>query len=88
MRGAPAFRVIDQGFLVTAIHFGLRYDSAVITSIGKLFSAERNVNLYEIYPLDDSFRLKRRRVDRDEIEACGGLRTSASLIFKDVLLPE
>jgi hypothetical protein len=74
-------------FPISAIYFGLRCELAVITSIVKLFSGHSPIGFFEIYPLDDSFRLKRRKVDRDEIEACG-IRTSAILAFKDVVLPK
>ncbi len=78
--------VTATSFPITAIYFGLRCDPAVITSIVKLFSGDASISFFEIYPLDDSFNLKRRRLDRDEVEACG-MRSSAILIFKDVLLP-
>jgi hypothetical protein len=73
-------------FPITAIYFGLRCDQAVITSIVKLFSGHGSISFFEIYPLDDSFNLKSRPVDRDEVEACG-IRRSAILAFKDVVLP-
>jgi hypothetical protein len=79
--------VFSASFRVTGVYFGLRCDKAVITSVVKLMSHDRSVNLYQIYPLDDSFRLRRRCVDRDEIEACG-IRSSAFLDFKDVFLPD
>jgi hypothetical protein len=73
---------------ISGIHFGLRCDSAVVTSIVKLFSGDKTINFFEIYPLNDSFKLKRRPVDRDEVEALGVRRESATLIFKDVVLPK
>ena len=73
---------------VSAIHFGLRCDTSVITAIVKLHArSERPIKFYAIYPLDDSFRLKRRTVDTDEIEATG-LRSSAALDFRDVFIDE
>jgi len=75
-------------YRISAIYFGLRCDVSVITTIVKLHvSAEPAINFYDIYPLDDSFRLKRRLVDTDEIEATG-LRSSTLLDFKDVFLDE
>ena len=54
----------------------------------KLYAhAEWPIKFYDVYPLDDSFRLKRRLVDTDEIEACG-LRSSALLDFKDVFIDQ
>jgi hypothetical protein len=82
--------VTDTSFPITGIYFGLRCDPAVITTIVKLFSGYESIDLFQIYPLDDSFDLKRRRLDQEdlaEIEACG-IRSSAILIFKDVILPE
>jgi hypothetical protein len=79
--------VLDVGLPITAIHFGLRCDAAVVTGIVTLLSSLPNIELYEIYPLDNSFSLERRSVDRDEIAACG-IRTSTRLLFKDVILPK
>jgi len=53
----------------------------------KLLADERNVKLYEMYPREDSFRLKRRAVDRDEVESYG-LRTPAGIEFRDIFLDE
>lgn len=73
-------------FRISGIYFGLRCDTAVQTSIVKLYvNAEQSVTFYDLYPLDDGFRLKRRLVDTDEIYACG-LRSSALLDFKDVII--
>jgi Protein of unknown function (DUF2971) len=70
---------------ISAIYFGLQCDSAVKTCIVKLYSnAARPIKFYDIYPLDDSFQLKRTLVDTDYIEACG-LKSSALLDFKDLL---
>jgi hypothetical protein len=71
-------------FPITAVYFGLRCDPAVITSIVKLFSGDRRIAFFRIYPLDDGFSLRRRPIDRDEVEACG-IRSSAILVFKDWL---
>jgi len=73
---------------VSSIYFGLRCDSSVITAIVKLHaSSERPVKFYAIHPLEDSFGLKRRLMDADEIEATG-VRTSALMDFPDVFIDE
>jgi hypothetical protein len=83
----PSSGAHDTGFMITAVYFGLRCDPAVMTSVVKLYSHDRRVQFFEIYPKDDSFGLKRRSIDPDEVEACG-VRSSAILAFKDVILPE
>ena len=80
--------VCTTNLFISAIYFGLRCDSAVVTSIVKLFSGDQSINFFEIYPLNDSFRLTRRLVDRDEVEALGVRRESVSLTFKDIVLPK
>ncbi len=78
----------SASFQISAIYFGLRCDASVKTTIVKLHSnSARQIKFYGIYPLNDSFRLKRRLVDVDEIEACG-LRSSAILDFKNVFIHE
>jgi len=73
-------------FRVSAIYFGLRCDAAVQTTIVKLHTnATRPVKFYGIYPLNDTFRLRREPIDISEIEACG-LRSSVLLDFKDVII--
>ena len=70
------------------LYFGLRCDAVVRTSIVKLLAkSDLRIEFYDLYPLEDSFRLKRRAVDVEEIEACG-VETSAILDFKDVVLDE
>ncbi len=69
--------VAPTTFRVAAIYFGFRCDGAVVKSIVKLHHTEQtknNVAFYKVYPQDDSFRLKKRRVDREEIQRFG-LRT-------------
>ena len=78
--------IAPHEFRVTAIRFGLRCDPAVVQSVVKLLASDRDVVLYNIYPLNDSFRLKRCRADRDVIESYG-LRTPAAIEFKDSFLP-
>ncbi|MEO8410362.1 MAG: DUF2971 domain-containing protein [Propionivibrio sp.] len=73
---------------VSAVYFGLRCDTSVITAIVKLHaSSEPSVKFYAIYPLNDGFRLRRSVVDTNEIEAIG-LRSSAALDFRDVFVDE
>ena len=77
----------EANFRVTAIHFGLQCDHAVIQSMVKLLDRDLEVALYDMFPLEDSFRLKRRPVDRDEIGSYG-LRTPAAIEFKNVFVDE
>lgn len=74
-------------FRISGVYFGLRCDAAVRTSIVKLFAKSMPIAFYNLYALEDSFHLKRRLVDTDEIEACG-VETSALLDFKDIILDE
>jgi Protein of unknown function (DUF2971) len=69
-------------FRITAIHFGLRCDTAVITSVVKLLNDRPNIKLYGIRPKDRTFRLARFLIDRDEIEAVG-VSDPPFLAFKD-----
>jgi hypothetical protein len=81
--------VTDTRFPITGIYFGLRCDPAVITSVVKLFNGYERIVFFYICPCDDSFRLKRRHLDQEDlagIEACG-IRSSAILVFKDVIFP-
>jgi hypothetical protein len=75
----------EASFRVTAIYFGLQCDAAVIQSVVKLLDRDLDVGLYDMVPLDDSFRLRRRPVNRDEIRSYG-LRIPAAIEFKDVFL--
>jgi Protein of unknown function (DUF2971) len=81
-----------SGFPITAVYFGLRCDPAVTTSVVKMFSRNESISFFEIYPLNDSFSLRRRRVDRNEIEACGirsaELGIPSFWLSKDVVLAE
>jgi hypothetical protein len=84
----PSCGVNPAPFRISGVYFGLRCDAAIQTSVVKLFAnSDSPIKFYNLYPLEDSFRLKRRLVDTDEIEACG-LRSSALLAFKDVFLDE
>lgn len=71
-------------FYISSVYFGLRCDDAVRTSIVKLFaSSNLSIAFYNLYALEDNFRLKRRPADTDQIEACG-VETPALLGFKKV----
>ena len=84
----PSNGVKQAPFRISGVYFGLRCDAAVRTSIVKLFAnSDSNIAFYDLYPLEDSFRLKRRLVDTDEVKACG-VQTSALLDFKDIILDE
>ena len=84
----PSNGVKQAPFRISGVYFGLRCDAAVRISIVKLFTnSNLPIAFYNLYPLEDSFRLKRRLVDTDEIESCG-VETSVLLDFKDVVLDE
>lgn len=75
-------------FPISGVYFGLRCDTAVQTCIVKLLAnSNPAISFYELYTLEDGFRLRRRRVDAGEIEGCG-VRSSALLDFRDVFLDE
>jgi len=75
---------VDAPLTISAVHFGLRCDYPVLTSVVKLFSNySAKIRFFEVYRKDDGLRLKRRSVDADEIEACG-LRTSRRWDFDAV----
>lgn len=72
-------------FRISGVYFGLRCDPAVQTTIVLLFAnSTSRVVFYGLHPLDDGFRLKRRRIDTSEIEACG-VRNVTLLDFKEVV---
>jgi len=84
----PTSGVKPAPFRITAVYFGLRCDPAVQTSVVKLFAnSYSQIKFYDIFPLEDSSRLKRRLVDTDRIKACG-LRTSVLFEFKDISIDE
>ena len=73
---------------ICAIHFGLRCDSSVITTIVNLYSASKpHVKFYEMYPKGDSFLLKRRLTNTEEIIAAG-VKSSVLLELRDVFISE
>jgi hypothetical protein len=78
--------VLQSPIELSGVYFGMRCDSSVVTSIVKLFDGdERDIKFYEVYADDDSFELMSRLLNTDEIKACG-LRTSALLDFKDIVI--
>jgi hypothetical protein len=68
-------------YRMSAIHFGMRCDPAVITSIVKLLDDTDEIDLYNVYAKPNSFRLSRTSVDRDEIAALA-IREPAFLMFR------
>jgi len=69
---------------ISAIHFGLRCDSAVVRSVVLLHaSGNTNIKFYAMRSSNQGFRLVRSRIDTEQIRAVG-IRTSAALDFRDV----
>lgn len=71
-------------FRITAILFGLRADPSIITSIVRLLHDHQKIKLWQVVPKDSTFGLRRRQVDRDEINALG-VREPSFLMFKDLV---
>lgn len=64
-------------FRISAIHFGLRCDSAIVTTIAKLYDVPWDeTKFYRVAPRADGFKLRRYQLDDWEIAAYG-LRESA-----------
>jgi len=76
--------VVSAPFRVSAVYFGLRCDPAVRTAVVKLLSS---VPCFDVYPLEDGFRLRRRGVDRDDIEMFG-VRSAMRLEFDKVVVDD
>ncbi len=76
--------VTEVPFRTTAILFGLRCNSTVIKSVVKLLSDHPRIKIWQVLPKDDGFGLRRRQVDRDEIEALA-IREPGFLMFKDIV---
>lgn len=74
----------DVPFRITAILFGFRCDSSVITSVVKLLNRNSEIKLWRVEPKEDSFNLRRYLVDHDEIDALG-VRTPPYIMFEDLL---
>lgn len=79
--------VTEVPFRTTAIHFGLRCDPSVVTSLVRLLNDQPQIKLWGIRPKEDTFKLRRSLIDRDEIEA-SGIREPGFLIFKDIVWDE
>jgi len=75
--------VTEVPFRTTAIHFGLRCDPAVTTSVVRLLSDQPQIKLWGIRPKQDTFMLRRSLIDRDEINA-NGIQEPSFLVFKDI----
>ena len=79
--------VRELPFRISAIYFGLRCDIAVISSMVRLLNDKPQVKLYSIYPREETFQLRRRLIDRDEIDATA-ISEPGWLMFKDVVWDE
>ena len=71
-------------FQITAILFGLRADPSVIISIVKLLHDRPKIKLWQVLPNDRGFGLRRRQVDREEINAMG-VQEPSFLMFRDLV---
>ncbi|QQC63117.1 DUF2971 domain-containing protein [Paraburkholderia ginsengisoli] len=73
----------DRPFRIGSVHFGLRCDAAIVTTIVKLFAESREEpKFYKVTSRDDGFKLARYQIDPWEIEAFG-LRESAHFAMDD-----
>lgn len=80
--------IADAPVKISAVYFGLRCDSSIITATVKLHArSEHPVKFYQISADENSFRLKRRLLDVSEIEECG-LKESSEFIFRDAFVEE
>ncbi|WP_312184852.1 DUF2971 domain-containing protein [Brevundimonas vesicularis] len=77
-------------FRITAIHFGLRCDHAVISSMVRLLSDRSQIKLYTIGPKEETFKLRRSRLDAEDIAEINATAISEPgwLTFKDVFWEE
>lgn len=78
----PDFGVESVDYKVSAIHFGMRCDRSVISAIVKLLDENQDVDLYNVYPRKNNFRLTRNFIDRDEVAALA-IREPGFLMFKE-----
>jgi hypothetical protein len=70
-------------FRIASVHFGVRCDAAIITTVVKLLSgSEDDIRFYCMASRDDGFKLKRYEVDPSEIEVFG-LRNSSYFELDD-----
>lgn len=77
----PDYGLKGVEYRMSAIHFGMRCDRSVMSSIVKLLDDNDNIDLYEVYPQKNNFRLSRQLVDRDEISALA-IREPGFLVFR------
>lgn len=75
--------VKEVPFRISAILFGFRCDSSIITSIVKLVNENTGIKLWHVEPEYDSFRLRRHLVDRDELGSLG-VRTPSYIWLKEL----
>lgn len=68
-------------YRMSAIHFGMRCDRSVMSSIVKLLDNNDDIDLYAVYPRKTTFRLTRELVDRDEVAALA-IREPGFLMFR------
>lgn len=73
---------------LNAVHFGLRCDASLITTVVMLHAVDpKAVKFYGIQVREQGFRLVRKRINSEEI-LIGGVRTSPWLDFRDVVTDE
>lgn len=73
----------NRPFHIQSVHFGLRCDSSIITTVVKLLAgAAEEIKFYRMTSRDDGFKLRRCNLDPSEIELFG-LRDSAHFAFDD-----
>ncbi len=82
--------ITELPFKINAIHFGLRCDHAVISSIVRLLNDQPQIKLYTIRPKDDTFKLRRSRLSAEDIAEIDATAISEPswLTFKDVFWEE
>ncbi|KAK0332782.1 hypothetical protein LTR94_023557 [Friedmanniomyces endolithicus] len=82
--------VKELPFRISAIHFGLRCDHAVISSMVRLLNDQPQIKLYTISPKEETFKLRRSRLDAEDIAEINATAISEPgwLMFKDVFWEE
>lgn len=82
--------VKELPFRITAIHFGLRCDHAVISSMVRLLNDQSQIKLYTIRPKEETFKLRRSRLGSEDIAEINATAISEPgwLMFKDVFWEE
>jgi hypothetical protein len=73
-------------FEIAAVYFGWQCPMAVRTTIVKLLARERHIKLFDVFPIENGFKLGKEFVELGMIEAVG-IRTSAIFDFKGVVPP-